>query len=154
MKIFSFELFPSSKIDFWPFLKLQKMEFGQKKIFCEIDLFDFTSFFGLVFLKFSGPLCYYRLLVDLFRNESLIFFAQTLYCTNTIFHIVGHFFIWIWIGKEEWRMDEHKMKPYFQRVGRRVRHDLPYKYMILLCFYFFFGWKKISVFFFFFRMMT
>ena len=23
-------LFPSSKIDFWPFLKLQKMEFGQK----------------------------------------------------------------------------------------------------------------------------
>ena len=23
--------FPSSKIDFWPFLKLQKMEFGQKK---------------------------------------------------------------------------------------------------------------------------
>ena len=29
----SFKLFPSSKIDFWPFLKLQKMEFGQKKIF-------------------------------------------------------------------------------------------------------------------------
>ena len=25
----SFKLFPSSKIDFWPFLKLQKMEFGQ-----------------------------------------------------------------------------------------------------------------------------
>ena len=23
--------FPSSKIDFWPFLKLQKMAFGQKK---------------------------------------------------------------------------------------------------------------------------
>ena len=40
----SFKLFPSSKIDFWPFLKLQKMEFGQKK-FREIDLFDFTSFF-------------------------------------------------------------------------------------------------------------
>ena len=28
-----------------------------KKFFCEIDLFDFTSFFGLDFLKFSGPLC-------------------------------------------------------------------------------------------------
>ena len=27
----SFKLFPSSKIDFWSFLKLQKMEFGQKK---------------------------------------------------------------------------------------------------------------------------
>ena len=26
----SFKLFPSSKIDFWPFLKLQKVEFGQK----------------------------------------------------------------------------------------------------------------------------
>ena len=32
------------------------MEFGQK-IFREIDLFDFTSFFGLDFFKFSGPLC-------------------------------------------------------------------------------------------------
>ena len=27
----SFKLFPSSKIDFWPFLKLQKMEYGQDK---------------------------------------------------------------------------------------------------------------------------
>ena len=31
------------------------MEFRQKKI-RGIDLFDFTSFFGLDFLKFSGPL--------------------------------------------------------------------------------------------------
>ena len=38
--------FHSSKIDFWPILKLQKMEFGQKK-FRQIDLFDFTSFFRL-----------------------------------------------------------------------------------------------------------
>ena len=29
-KKFSFKLFPSSKIDFWPFLRLQKMDFGQK----------------------------------------------------------------------------------------------------------------------------
>ena len=28
-----------------------------KKIFRNIDLFDFTSFFGLDFFKFSGPLC-------------------------------------------------------------------------------------------------
>ena len=40
----SFKLFPSSKIDFWSFLKLQKIEFGLKK-FRDIDLFDFTSFF-------------------------------------------------------------------------------------------------------------
>ena len=26
----SFKLFPSSKIDLWPFLKWQKMDFGQK----------------------------------------------------------------------------------------------------------------------------
>ena len=32
------------------------MVFGQKKIFREIDLFDFTSFFGLDFFKISGPL--------------------------------------------------------------------------------------------------
>ena len=40
--------FPSSKIDFWPFLKLQKMEFSTKK-FREIDLFDFTSFLAWIF---------------------------------------------------------------------------------------------------------
>ena len=35
--------FPSSKFDFWPFLKRQKMEFCKKKT-REIDLFDCTSF--------------------------------------------------------------------------------------------------------------
>ena len=47
--------FPSSKYYFWLYLKLQKMELGQKQ-FREIDLvFDFTSFFGLDFFKFSDP---------------------------------------------------------------------------------------------------
>ena len=32
---------PTSKIDFWPFLKLQKIDFCRKH-FCEIDLFDFA----------------------------------------------------------------------------------------------------------------
>ena len=41
-------VFPSSKIDFWPFLK---MEFGLKNI-REINLFDFMSFFGLDSLNF------------------------------------------------------------------------------------------------------
>ena len=40
---FSFKLFPNSKIDFWPFLKLQKMDFGKKKN---------RSFFGLDFFNF------------------------------------------------------------------------------------------------------
>ena len=39
------KLFPSSKTDFWPFLKLPKMKFGQNKI-REIDLFDFMTFFS------------------------------------------------------------------------------------------------------------
>ena len=34
--------------------KVAKMVFGQ------IDLFDFTSFFGLDFFKFSGSLCIYK----------------------------------------------------------------------------------------------
>ena len=38
--------FPNSKNDFCPYLKVQKMEFGQK-ILRVIDLFYFTSFFGL-----------------------------------------------------------------------------------------------------------
>ena len=46
-----FGSFPSSKIVFCPFLKLQKMEFDQK-IFREIDLFDFTSFLAWTFLNF------------------------------------------------------------------------------------------------------
>ena len=33
------------------------MEFDQKT-FSKIDLFDFTSFLGLDFFKFSGPLCF------------------------------------------------------------------------------------------------
>ena len=40
-----------SKIDFWSFLKLQKMEFGQKK-FHDIDLFEFMSFLAWTFLNF------------------------------------------------------------------------------------------------------
>ena len=52
-----FKLFPSSEIDFWPFLKWQKMAFVKKIFFREIDLFDFTSFFGPDFFKFSVPFC-------------------------------------------------------------------------------------------------
>ena len=46
----SFQLFLSSKIEFWPFLKLEKMEFGQKTI-REFDLFYFTNLFVLDFFK-------------------------------------------------------------------------------------------------------
>ena len=36
MHFWQFKLFPSSKIDFWPFLKLQKMEFGRKIFFVKL----------------------------------------------------------------------------------------------------------------------
>ena len=47
--------FPRSKIDFWPFFKLQKMDFCQKKI-REIDLFDLARFLAWTFFNFSGLL--------------------------------------------------------------------------------------------------
>ena len=72
----SFEHFPSTKIDFWPFLKLQKMEFGQKKI-REIDLFDFTNFFGLDFFFNFGPL---------WCGNS---------CVDTRQHVICNILIWI-----------------------------------------------------------
>ena len=51
----SFKNFPSSKINFWPFLKYQKMDFFFVKVIYLIS----RVFFGLDFFKFSGPLCMY-----------------------------------------------------------------------------------------------
>ena len=52
MKLHFWQFFLSTKIYFWPFLKWQKMDFGQQN-FREIDLFDFTSFFfGWTFFNF------------------------------------------------------------------------------------------------------
>ena len=50
------KIFPSSKIDFLAIFEIAKSGCWLRKI-REIDLFDFPSFFGLDFLKFSGPLC-------------------------------------------------------------------------------------------------
>ena len=41
--------FPAQKLIFGHFGNCKKMEFNQKKKFRDIDLFDFTSFFGLDF---------------------------------------------------------------------------------------------------------
>ena len=41
----SFKLFPSSKIDFWPFLTLQKMEFRQKNLFIWFHVYFWPGFF-------------------------------------------------------------------------------------------------------------
>ena len=50
-----FGSFPSSKIDFWPILKLQKMKFVQRNYSWNWFIW-FHKFFGLDFIKFSGPL--------------------------------------------------------------------------------------------------
>ena len=52
----NFKLFPSSKIDFWPFMKLQKIKFGQKiswnwfiwfdEFFCPGLFFNFLTQYG------------------------------------------------------------------------------------------------------------
>ena len=63
------KLFSSSKIDFWPFLKLQKMEFGQ-------NIFSWNWFFGLDFFKFSGQLC--NLTFNIFWYK-IIFFCSILW---------------------------------------------------------------------------
>ena len=59
--VWSFKLFPSSKIDVWPFLKSQKMEFAQKNYLWNW-YFWFHEFFGLYFFKFSGLLLWKILL--------------------------------------------------------------------------------------------
>ena len=47
--------FPVQNFIFGHFWNSQKLNLVKKRIH-EIDLFDFTSFFGLDFFKFSGPL--------------------------------------------------------------------------------------------------
>ena len=51
----SFKLFSCSKIDFWPFLKLQKRNLVKKNFVKLIYLI--SRVFGLDFFNFSGPLC-------------------------------------------------------------------------------------------------
>ena len=43
----NFKLFPSSKIEFWPFLKLHKMDFGHKKNSWNWFSIWFYEFYGL-----------------------------------------------------------------------------------------------------------
>ena len=71
----SFKLFSSSKIDFWPFLKLQKNGIWPKKNLWNWFIW-FHEFFYLDFFKFSGSLCvthiYYlwKKLKRLFKSEN------------------------------------------------------------------------------------
>ena len=48
----SFKLFPTSKIDFWLFLKLQKMDFGQKNFFLRLIYLISRVFLAWTFLNF------------------------------------------------------------------------------------------------------
>ena len=48
---------PLQKLIFDHFCNSKKWNLVKKNFFCEIDLFDFMSIFGMDFFKFSGPLC-------------------------------------------------------------------------------------------------
>ena len=48
----SFKLFPSKKIDFWPFLKWQKMEFDQKDFSWNWNIWFHEFFLAWTFLNF------------------------------------------------------------------------------------------------------
>ena len=68
------KLFPSSKIDFWPFLKLQNMEFGQKNFFVKLNYLISLGFFlrGL-FLIFWPTVCAF--IVGALDRRLFLFFA-------------------------------------------------------------------------------
>ena len=77
----SFKIFPSSKIDFWPFLKWQKMDFSQKKFFFrEIALFDFTIFLAWTFFNFLSHCVVLRPLWRSLCNQFFFIIFDTLRC--------------------------------------------------------------------------
>ena len=80
----SFKLFPSSRIDFWPFLKLQKMEFGQRKISWNLFIW-FHEFFWLGFFKFSCPLCPYHLALHIKSRSIWGIFQAVATCYTGIY---------------------------------------------------------------------
>ena len=66
----SFKLFPSSKNDFWPFLKLQKMEFGQKIFFVKLIYLISRVFLAWTFLNFLA-VTILRIVINVIYLESL-----------------------------------------------------------------------------------
>ena len=54
MKVLTFSQFKNC---FLAIFEIAKIGLWTKNFFHEIELFDFTSFFGLYFFKFFGPLC-------------------------------------------------------------------------------------------------
>ena len=86
--------------------EIAKNGIWSKKIICEIDLFDFMSFLGLDFLKFSGPLWntkgtkrmveistpYYSVLqVQFLKMLVLQFYTQNLVFTFSIQKVVNFY---------------------------------------------------------------
>ena len=57
-------LFPSPKVDFWPFLKLQKIEFGQKKFSWNWFIWFHKFFLAWTFLIFLARYGNMRLMLD------------------------------------------------------------------------------------------
>ena len=86
----SFKLFPSSKIEFWPFLKLQKMEVGQKKFSAKLIYLIWRVFLAWTFLNFltycAIPICTTRITI----LHITLFFSFLPHCDYG-WNIVGSF---------------------------------------------------------------
>ena len=97
----SFKLFSSSKINFWSFLKLQKMEFGQKNSWNQINQFHEK----IIWL--NSILCYFKNGQKLFFELSfmkffLIYLISRVFFQDFFFNFLAHCapcwwkFFWNW----------------------------------------------------------
>ena len=76
----SFKLFSSWKINFWPFLKLQKMEFGQKENFMKLFYLISRVFWPGLFFNFLAHCG----LIPLNTHLHKIYFSCSTFPTYTV----------------------------------------------------------------------
>ena len=84
----SLKLFPSTKIDFWPFLKLQKVEFDKKKswncIFDNFELFPSSKIDFWPFLKLQ------KMELGQKKNRVIDLFDLTSFLALSFFNFLAH----------------------------------------------------------------
>ena len=106
----NFKLFPSSKNEFWPFLKLQKMDFGQK-IFVKL-IYLISRFFLAWTFNFSGPLWN---LTHFFENFNGIFF-QSCQCRRILESRSSAHTSWLWL----WSLQLHSNNSFGSLLDTRL----------------------------------
>ena len=130
-----FKVFPSSKIDFWPFLKLQKMDFGQKKFFFSWNWF-------IWFHQFFWPGHFFLI----FWPTMQLFFPR-IYCTiwplgNDSHFRVYNFNFWVIVDDVDLlTLIASNFKFFFVRAGNLPTSEPTTSWALLLVFLPFCGWK-------------